>query len=111
MIDMKRKPETKTLLAEPTEANTPEYPYGLNLYLDEESLTKLGIAELPAIDSELRVEALACVVNISQQESQGSDKPQRSINLQIEKLALTSAREEAGESTAQRLYAKSGMGA
>lgn len=111
MIDMKRKPEAKTMLGEAVQSDAPEYPYGLRLCLDDESLTKLGITELPAIDAEFKVTALVCVVSVSQYESQGSDKPNRSVDLQIEMMELAPAQEEAGEgkSIAQRMYANSGM--
>lgn len=112
MIDMKLKPEAKTLLDEPMNTESPEYPYGLRICLDNESLTKLGITELPAIDAEFKVTALACVVSISQNESQGSEKPYRSVDLQIEMMELSPAKEESGEgapSLAQRMYSKNVM--
>ena len=55
---------------------------------------------------------MACVVSVSQHESQGTDKPHRSVDLQIEMMQLAPAKEESGEggaSQAQRLYANSGM--
>jgi len=112
MIDMKLKPEAKTMLGEAVETDSPEYPYGLRLCLDSECLAKLGITELPAIDAEFKIIALACVVSVSQHESQGTDKPNRSVDLQIEMMELTPAKEESGEgglSQAQRLYANSAM--
>lgn len=112
MIDMKLKPEAKTMLGEAVESGSPEYPYGLRICLDNESLTKLGITELPPIGAEFKVAALACVVSVSQHESQGSDKPHRSVDLQIEMMQLAPAKEESGEggtSQAQRLYANSSM--
>lgn len=111
MIDMKLKPEAKTMLGEPVQMDAPEYPYGLRICLDNDSLTKLGITELPAIDAEFKVTALACVVSVSQHESQGSDKPHRSVDLQIEMMELAPAKEESGTSQAQRMYANSGMNA
>lgn len=112
MIDMKLKPEAKTMLGEPVELDAPEYPYGLRLCLDNETLAKLGITELPTIDAEFKITALACVVSVSQHESQGTDKPHRSVDLQIEMMDIAPAKEEAGEgdqSSAQRLYANSSM--
>ncbi len=112
MIDMKRKPEAKTMLAESEEADAPEYPYGLRISLDSESLAKIGITELPAIDAEFKITALACVVSVSQYESQGTDKSNRSVDLQIEMMELSPAKEESGEgraSPAQRRYSNSGM--
>jgi hypothetical protein len=112
MIDMKLTKKAKTMLGEPIDCEAPEYPYGLRICLDGDSLEKLGITELPDIDAEFKVTALACVVSVSQHESQGSDKPHRSLDLQIEMMELAPAKEEAGESgasSAQRMYANSGM--
>ncbi|GAB3190759.1 capsid staple protein [Hydrogenophaga aquatica] len=111
MIDMKLKPEAKTMLGEAVQSDAPEYPYGLRIMLDNESLTKLGITDLPAIDTELKVTAVARVVSVSQHESQGSDKPHRSVDLQIETMELASPGGESGQSQAQRMYAASGMNA
>lgn len=111
MIDMKLKPEAKTMLGEAVQSDAPEYPYGLRLMLDNDSLTKLGITDLPAIDTELKVTAMVRVVSVSQHESQGSDQPHRSVDLQIEMMELAPSSGDAGQSQAQRMYAKSGMNA
>ena len=106
MIDMKLEREPKkgeTMLAADVESDRPEYPYGLRISLDSESLKKLGITEMPELDSEHKLVALVCVVSTSQYESQGSDEPHRSVELQIEKMTLTPAKEEDGD-PAQRLY-------
>jgi hypothetical protein len=98
MIDMKNTVKTKdSSLVSPIEQD--EYPYGLRIRLDNDTLKKLGITELPAIDSEHKLVALACVVGLSVNESAGDGEPYRSIELQIEQLALMPAKEEAGEAT------------
>lgn len=110
MIDMKlppaKKGESDTCCTADMEA--PEYPYGLRLSLDSESLKKLGMTELPAVDAEFKLVALACVVGVSQNDSQGSEEPYRCVDLQIEMMELSSSKEEPGESSpAQRTYPKS----
>lgn len=97
LIDMKKTVKTKdSSLVSPVERN--EYPYGLRINLDNDSLKKLGITEMPALDSEFKLVALVCVVGLSMNESAGEDGPYRSLDLQIEQLALMPAKEEAGES-------------
>lgn len=109
MIDMKLTPKPKkgdTMLGAEVTMDQPEYPYGLQIRLDNESLKKLGIGELPVIDAEFKLVALVCVTSVSAHESQGSDEPHRSVELQIEQMELKPAKEEAGESktAADRMY-------
>ncbi len=42
-----------------------EYPYGLRLILDHETLEKLGIKELPQMGAKVNIEAIAEVVSVS----------------------------------------------
>jgi hypothetical protein len=96
LTDMKNTVKTEdSSLVSPVERD--EYPYGLRIRLDNDTLKKLGITELPAMDSEHKLVALVCVVSMSQHESQGEDEPYRSVELQIEQMALAPAKEEAGE--------------
>jgi len=97
LIDMKNTVKTKdSSLVSPVEND--EYPYGLRIRLDNDTLKKLGITELPAIDSEHKLVALVCVVGLNMNESAGEGEPYRSVELQIEQMALAPAKEEAGES-------------
>jgi hypothetical protein len=96
LIDMKNTVKTKdSSLVSPIEQD--EYPYGLRISLNNDTLKKLGITELPAIDSEHKLVALVCVVGMSQHESQGEHEPYRSVELQIEQMTLMPAKEEDGE--------------
>lgn len=103
MVDMKQTVESEksTMLAQETRD---EYPWGLRISLNNETLAKLGITELPAIDSEFKLVALACVVSVSQNESSDGE-PHRNIDLQIEQMVLAPAAEESGEdSKAKGMY-------
>lgn len=73
-----------------------DYPYGTRLDLDEDSLKKLGIKELPEAGDELCVTAHATVTR--SEESTSSDgrgsKTRRYLCLQITKMALTEEPDE-----------------
>ena len=93
LIDMKNTVKTKdSSLVSPVEQD--EYPYGLRIQLDNDTLKKLGITELPPLDSEHKLVALVCVVGMNISESSGDGEPYRSLSLQIEQMALVPAKEE-----------------
>lgn len=92
MIDMKRQSEAEdsTMLSPKMKD---EYPWGLRITLDNETMMKLGMTELPKIDAEFKLVALACAVSVSQNES-SDDEPRRHVELQIEQMVLMPAAEE-----------------
>ena len=92
MIDMKRQSEAEdsTMLAPKMRD---EYPWGLRISLDNETMVKLGMTELPKIDSEFKLVALACAVSISENET-SEGEPRRNVELQIEQMMLMTAAEE-----------------
>lgn len=65
---------------------SPEYPYGLKLHLDEATLQKLGIKDLPAIRSTLKIEAVVMVCEASSNESLQGEY--RSLSLQITDMGI-----------------------
>ena len=80
------KKEAKT--SEGLEVNdAPRYPWGLSINLDEESLSKLGMSELPDIgDSKMLV---AFVDVTDKHESDSVDgKKRKSIGLQITDMSI-----------------------
>lgn len=88
LIEMKCTPgenERKSSMC--CEVEGPRYPYGLRLELDEESIQKLGLTELPEIDSFMVVMAKAKVVNVSKNESEGG-KVYRHLCLQVTALKV-----------------------
>lgn len=91
LIDMKRKKETKKEketknLASPC-MDSPEYPYGLSISLDNEGLEKLGMTTLPKVGAKLTIEALGVVTSVSSNESQQGE-PNRRVEIQLQKLGV-----------------------
>lgn len=101
MIDMKRSVEKANSVMLAPEMQD-EYPYGLRISLSNEELTKLGITELPAVDTEMKLTALVCVVGVGMNESQNGE-PHKHVELQIEQMSLASAKEE-DNATAKAMY-------
>lgn len=92
--------ESKEYSPETVMAESPKYPYGLRLSLDEESLAKLGLVELPQVGASMMITAKVEVCSISQYESKegGADKR---MELQITDMGLEA---EKTTSTANKLY-------
>lgn len=78
----------------------PKYPYGLCIHLEEESLKKLGITELPAVGASMVLHAKVEVTAVSKNESKEGGE-HRSLSLQITEMALGS---EKKKDTAETLY-------
>lgn len=73
-------------------SNSPEYPYGLRLRLDNIVVEKLG-GDLPRVGEKMKIEAYVEVVSVSANEhKKGIEK---SIELQITDLCLEPKKEEA----------------
>ena len=66
-------------------SDRPDYPYGLSLQLDQDSLGKLGI-ELPDVGDTFFVVAIARVRGVSEHQDEGSKS--QNVQLQIEQLSL-----------------------
>ena len=82
--DMKLTRSEKTEEAE-IATDTPDYPYGLTLNLDQDALEKLGI-ELPDVGDSFFVVAIAKVKAVS--EHQSDEHSSQDVSLQIEQLSL-----------------------
>lgn len=81
------------------EPSRPRYPYGLCIDLNDETLAKLGITELPAVGAQITVLARATVTRVSAYQDQGNEQ-ERCVGLQITDMEL----EQAGPSAAEKLY-------
>lgn len=97
LVNMKVKREEEEMVQ--AEAPDNEYPFGLRLMLDNDSLEKLGLENLPEVGKELGVEAKAKVAEVSESASEEAGKNRR-LELQITDLNLI----DPEASTADRLF-------
>lgn len=81
----------------PSDNDTPRYPYGLSLYLDDETLAKLGITAMPDVGTKLRLVAQVDVTGNSQRQTQ--DGKDVSMDLQITDMELTAVQAEPSAAT------------
>jgi hypothetical protein len=77
--------------------DTPKYPYGLSLYLNDETLQKLGMTSMPDVGTKLRLVALVDVTGNSQRQTQ--DGKDVSMDLQITDMELVPAQAEPSAAT------------
>lgn len=88
LVDVKfTKAEAKAEAAEYTGADGPEYPWGLEIRLEDETLTKLGITDLPDVGDEFRVVCVVRVDSVSQSQM-ASGRQDRCVCLQITQMGL-----------------------
>lgn len=104
MINMKLPHKESVSLADCCVSERQEYPYGLALQLNSETLAKLGMNDLPDVGTVLTLHARVEVVSVSQYEQQ--DGQNREVGLQITDMEL---RKEGVATNPQSLYPNSNM--
>lgn len=113
MVDMKltheQSPAGAMGLSEPTEANGPKYPSGLEIRLDGDALRKLAIGEsgMPKVGDIMTMDAVLEVVSISKSDNQIEND--LCLCLQIQQMELEAVKDEMNEQQAayrqiERLY-------
>lgn len=85
------------------EMESPEYPYGLTIDLDDDSLQKLGITSLPKVGSEMMITAKCVVKGVSSNQYQGSDEESR-VCLQITDMDVGQTENAQNDNRASKLY-------
>lgn len=80
-----------------------QYPYGLSLYLDNDTIEKLRMGWSPDIGTKLTLTAIVEVTSVSQNATQ--EGSERNIGLQITDMGLDSIEPAVTTSIAERLYA------
>lgn len=87
-VDLKLTKKESQQVSGPTKVGDgPKYPWGLQLRLDQSSLEKLGVKNLPEVGVLCQVIGVGRVISVSQTEEMDGDK-KRNVEIQIEKLNL-----------------------
>jgi len=78
--------------AEPTDSDLPRYPYGLSIYLDDDTLKKLGITDLPKVGTSMPATITVTVTGTSQRATQSNKEGEQMrtcVDLQITDMDIT----------------------
>jgi hypothetical protein len=86
------------LASDPSDA--PQYPYGLLLSLNDETMTQLGMSEMPAVGSKVMITAMATVMSTNASSTQ-SGETEKCVGLQITDMDIKPGE---GKSAADTLY-------
>ena len=103
LVNMKQGPEEAQEDSNPTAADQPQYPYGLEIRLDEDALAKLGITSPPAVGTEMMITCKVVVTSASSYQSQGGEQETSSC-WQITDMEVSTAPQSGN--AAATLYAK-----
>lgn len=96
MVNMKVSREKEEEIQ--SESPEQEYPFGLRLWMNDDTLKKLGIKDLPEVGKEFGVEARAKVAEVSEVASESNEE--KRMELQITDLNLV----DPDASRAERLF-------
>lgn len=88
MISMKMSKKERKDVAQPVDMLEEEYPWGLEVSLDDESLKKLGMTALPEMGTEMTLVAKVKVRSRSENENDRDSEPHRNLGLQITDMEL-----------------------
>lgn len=91
LVDLKLTPEEAKKLdccVPMTDETAPQYPWGLCISLDDVTLRKLGITDLPDVGTTMQLTAIVEVSNTGQYANQSGKE--KSLSLQFTAMALDS---------------------
>ncbi len=91
LIDMQMGAEETAEQISPTPADAPKYPWGLCITLNDDSLEKLGVKTLPAVDTEVTIVAKA-VVSATRENQRGARDSWRLVRDSVDRCAATRSR-------------------
>lgn len=95
-VDMTMSSEESKELAETTSDS--KYPWGLRITLDDDSLAKLGITQLPAVGTTMTLNATVEVCSTSAYADKEGE-PENSVSLQITAMELNGERDTSDAAT------------
>lgn len=96
--DRKKREKSYEVMAE-----QPEYPYGLNIHLDNIAIDKLGIKDLPKLGEKMKIVAVVEVTGANLRKEKSGDK--KDMSLQITELCLVDETEK--PKAEKKLYGES----
>ena len=105
LINMENTPAEAQQMTNPTAADAPKYPWGLNICLNDDSLDKLGVKTLPAVGTEVTIVAKATVAATRESATEGGDA-QASMDLQITDMQIDGLDKDLLGRAAELLYGK-----
>ena len=88
MVNMKMTRKESKEMAVPSEIKQ-EYPWGLNIGLENDVLDKLGMDTLPKVGDIVKIEAIAKVESVSMSENSDKTKNRR-VQIQITDMCIES---------------------
>lgn len=86
----------------------PEYPWGLQIRLEDDELNKLGIKTMPEVGGEFHLQVVAKITGVNES-TMADGKYERCVNLQITMMGIDlqeSAAAEKGEKETPKSEAK-----
>jgi hypothetical protein len=103
-MQMSAEEAREEVSCEPSDdGDLPKYPYGLTINLDDETLAKLGITQLPTVGTAMTLTARVEVCGTSQYQDRKGES-EASLSLQITDMELSGAAESSGQNAATMLY-------
>lgn len=112
--DLKLEPSEQQAWGGPSVmSEPPEYPYGLNIELDECSLQKMDVSKLPEVGDMVQIAGYARVTRVSVREGDdydgdgdSDDGLQRCVGLQLTALGIAPGGPADEQDAAETLYNK-----
>ena len=106
LTNMKMSTEEAKEEMQPTAADAPEYPWGLSITLNDDSLEKLGMLKsLPAVNTKMVLTAEVVVSSVRSYQTQAGED-ESSIDLQITDMKLANSGTESMTNASNTLYGK-----
>lgn len=105
LISMETSPQEAQEYANPTAAEAPKYPWGLEICLNDDSLDKLGVKALPAVGTEVTIVAKATVSGTRENATEG-EGTRASMDLQITDMQIDGLDKDLFNRAAEMLYGK-----
>ena len=66
-----------------------DYPYGLRISLEDDSLEKLGLKEMPEVGKSMKMEAMCKVCGTSSNQSESDEGPRKRLEIQLTDMKLS----------------------